>query len=167
MNTKTLGLAALAGAAAVVITACASLGTPDPQWADYKTWTKVTEGKVTTGDPTGVLGGVHEGAEGYRDIFVNNTGVDTLMGSAPYNYPIGTVLVKEQYPTEAAWAAQKKPNLTIMVKVADDSSNPMTNWAWSPSYTKAAGASNFCAGCHAVALQNDFVFTNGDFLASQ
>ena len=167
MSRKTIGIAAVTVATAVVLASCASLRKPDERWADYKSWTKITDGKVSTGDPTGFLGGVHEGLEGYRDIFVNDVGLDAVLGSAPYNYPVGTVVVKEQYPTKAAWEAQKKPNLTIMVKVATSDTPDMANWQWSPSYTKAPSANAFCAGCHAIATQNDFVFTNGDFLATQ
>ena len=167
MKKKTLGIAALAITTAVVVTACATFGKPDERWADYKNWTKITDGRVSTGDPTGFIGNVHAGPSGYREIYVNSTGLATNQGSAPYNYPAGTVIVKEQYASKAAWEAQKSPDLTIMVKVADSDQPDAANWQWSPSYTSAPAKNEFCAGCHAIAAKDDFVFTNEDFFKTQ
>jgi len=149
------------------ISGCAALGSPDDRWADYKTWTKITEGRVSTGDPTGFVGKVHAGPKGYRDIFVNQAGLATNQGSAPYNYPAGSVLVKEQYKDKAAWEAQKSPDLTIMVKVADSANPEVSAWAYAAGYTGKAEANAFCAGCHTIALKDDFVFTNEDFFKTQ
>lgn len=153
---------------ALVSTACSSLikGDPDPRWADYKNWTKITEGKTGTGDPTGYIGGVHMGQEGYRDVYVNEVGKAALEGSAPYVFPVGTVVVKEQFKSKAAWESQSKPGVTVSLKKADGSGSA-DNWEWASSYTGKAGKSDFCAGCHTIALASDFVFTTGDFLATQ
>ena len=97
-------------AIAAFVTGCATFGSADDRWADYRTWTKITEGRVITGDPTGFVGTVHAGPTGYRDIFVNDVALATNQGSAPYNYPAGSVLVKEQYKDKAAWDAQKAPD---------------------------------------------------------
>ena len=78
-----------------------------------------TEGRVITGDHTGTLGDVHEGRKGYREVYVNDIGLATIKGTAPYRYPAGTILVKEQYKDKAAWEKKSSPNLTIMVKVTD------------------------------------------------
>ena len=150
-----------------IISACATFGTADNRWADYKSWTKITEGRVSTGDPTGFVGTVHAGPKGYRDIFVNNIALATNQGSAPYNYPIGSVLVKEQYKNKAAWEAQKSPDVTIMVKVGSSSSPDANNWNFAAGLTAKAEKNAFCSGCHTIAAANDFVFTNEDFFKSQ
>ena len=64
----------------ITIAGCAALPsfTPDERWADFKSWTKLTEGKVGTGDPTGFIGNVHKGPEGYRDVYVNDIGAAML-----------------------------------------------------------------------------------------
>ncbi len=148
---------------AAFITGCASFGKADSRWADYKGWTKITEGRVSTGDPTGFIGTVHKGPKGYRDIFVNDVGLATNQGTAPYNYPVGSVVVKEQYNNEADWKAQKSPDLTIMVKIATSDKPNANNWAFAAGYKDTAGANAFCSGCHTIAQQADFVFTNEDF----
>ncbi len=154
--------------AAVVTTACSGLikGDPDERWADYKTWTKITEGRTGTGDPTGFIGNVHKGRDGYRDVYVNDIGKDTLLGSAPYVFPVGSVVVKEQFNNKADWEAQKNPGVTVSLK-AVEGSGAATNWIWANSYTGTAGKSDFCAGCHTIAAKDDFVFTHEDFLSAE
>ncbi len=163
MNKKNITLFVSIVALSSIVSGCATFGTADQRWADYKSWTKITEGRVSTGDPTGFIGTVHKGTEGYRDIFVNQIGISTNQGPAPYHYPIGTVVVKEQYKDKAAWEAQKSPDLTIMVKVADNGKMEAANWDWSDGYTSRANKNAFCSGCHTIAMANDFVFTNEDF----
>jgi len=156
-------------ACGVVIAGCASLTSPfrdpDERWANYKSWTKVTEGKTGTGDPTGYIGNVHKGPEGYRDVYVNAVGEEALTGTAPYNFPAGTVIVKEQFDDQASWESGSKPGLTVSLKVADSDAPASANWIWADSYKGTAGESAFCAGCHTIAQGSDFVFTHGDFLA--
>jgi hypothetical protein len=149
-----------------LLTACASLGTSnaDPRWANYKNWTKINN-KPITGDHTGFLAGLHRGAEGVREVYVNDAGIKASQGNAPYLYPVGTVVVKEQYKNLAALEAGKTPALTIMVKVSDTAENPANNWAWSRGYGKEAKIDDgFCFGCHTIAQGNDFVFSNHDSL---
>ncbi|MFK8082159.1 MAG: cytochrome P460 family protein [Granulosicoccus sp.] len=157
-----------------LLAGCASLTAPlrdaDPRWADYKDWTRVTADEVSTGDPTGVLGGVHMGNEGYREVYVNDIAKDTLYGSAPYNYPAGSVIVKEQYASKADWEAGRKPAHTVSVKVAASDTSEKKDWMWADSFKGKAKESEFCAGCHSIAElrgNGDFVFTNGDFLKTQ
>ena len=154
-------------AMAAVVAGCASFGSADERWADYKNWTKITEGRVSTGDPTGFVGTVHAGPKGYRDIFVNSTALATNQGTAPYNYPVGSVIVKEQYKDKAAWEAQKSPDVTVMVKIGSSANPDVSNWAFAAGYTGTAEANAFCAGCHTVAQKEDFVFTNEDFFKTQ
>jgi hypothetical protein len=167
LKIKSIKLLGTVVAISVGLTACATFGTADNRWVEYKTWTKITEGRVSTGDPTGFVGTVHAGPKGYRDIYVNKAALATNQGSAPYNYPIGSVLVKEQYKDKAAWEAQKSPDLTIMVKVAASDSPSVANWKFAAGYTGTAEDNAFCAGCHSIVAQNDFVFTNEDFFDKQ
>lgn len=154
-----------------ILAGCASLTAPfrdpDPRWADYKNWTRVTADEVSTGNPTGFLGGVHMGDEGYREVYVNDIAEETLYGSAPYNFPEGSVIVKEQYASKADWEAGTGAAHTVSVKVSQSETSQKEDWMWASSYKGIAGESEFCAGCHSIAelrAQGDYVFTNGDFL---
>ena len=167
MNRPTVKYVGAAIAVGVLVAGCAALlpGDPDERWVDYKSWTKLTDGKVGTGDPTGFIGNVHKGPEGYREVYVNDIGKEALEGSAPYNFPAGTVVVKEQYKNEAAWQADKGGELTISLKMTGSDAPNKDNWVWAAGYTGTAEKNAFCSGCHSIATATDFVFTNGDFLA--
>lgn len=160
--------------AGALLAGCATITAPfrdaDPRWADYKNWTRVTENEPSTGNPTGFLGGVHMGDEGYREVYVNDIAKDTLYGSAPYNYPAGSVIVKEQYASKSDWENGRKPAHTVSIKVSASETSKKEDWMWADSYKGSAGESEFCAGCHSIAelrAQGDYVFTNGDFLKTQ
>ena len=157
-----------------LLAGCASLTAPfrdpDPRWADYKNWTRVTADQVSTGNETGFLGGVHMGDDGYREVYVNDIAEETLYGSAPYNYPEGSVIVKEQYANKADWEAGRGAAHTVSIKVKQSDTAQKEDWMWADSYKGAAKESEFCAGCHSIAelrAQGDYVFTNGDFLKTQ
>lgn len=158
-------------AVSVFLSGCASITAPfrdaDPRWADYKSWTKVNELEPGTGDPTGFLGGLHFGEEGYRDVYVNDVAKDVLLGGAPYNYPEGSVIVKEQYASQADWEAGRKASHTISVKATASDTLSKEDWIWADSFKGKAGESAFCSGCHSIVAGTDFVFTNGDFLAKE
>lgn len=160
---------------ALTVAGCASLpnpfAEPDPRWADYKGWTRVTEEPSTGASPG--LGAVHQGPEGYRVVYVNDVGADTILsegdGSGDYDYPEGTVVVKEQYPDEAAYLAGAEAgevDVTVSLKVADGA-DPAANWHWSTGYTDTAGDSAFCSGCHQIPIAKDFVFSNANYLAAE
>lgn len=151
-------------AASAVLAGCAALGIggePDARWADYKTWTKASD-EPTTGASPG-LGAVHLGPTGYRIVYVNDIGKDTLLGEGPYEYPEGTVIVKEQYKTEEAALSGEGAAVTVSLKVG--SGEGADTWHWAPGYTKAAGESQFCSGCHSIPFAKDFVFSNATYLA--
>ncbi len=156
------------GGAAITLAGCAALpgGTADERWADYKNWTKITEGKVQTGDPTGFIGNVHKGPSGYRDVYVNDIGAAMLASDGPYNFPAGTVVVKEQYDNQAAWESGEGAGVTVSLKMTASDDLSKDNWIWAESYTSTAGKSAFCSGCHSIAAKTDYVFTNGAFLAA-
>jgi len=154
-----------------LLAGCATLTAPfrdpDPRWADYKNWTRVTETHVSTGNPTNFLGGVHQGDGGFREVYVNDIAKDTLYGSAPYNYPEGSVIVKEQYANEEDWAAGVNAGHTVSIKVSQSETSKKEDWMWADSLKGVAKESEFCAGCHSIAelrAKGDYVFTNGDFL---
>ena len=171
MNTPSLRVAALALGTTVFISGCATLTSPfrdaDERWADYKNWTMVNEGEPSTGDPTGFIGNVHMGAEGYRNVYVNEIGRDLLLSEGPYDYPLGTVVIKEQFANKADWEAGKNAAHTVSLKVANNEGLVNADWEWADSYKGSAGKSDFCAGCHSIATSTDFVFTNGAFIAKE
>jgi hypothetical protein len=147
---------------------CATVTAPfrsaDERWVDYKSWTLVEE---STGNPTGRLGAVHRGPEGYRKVYVNDIGKDMLLSEGPYDFPEGTVILKEQFENKADWEADRKPAHTIMVKVANTGELSKDNWRWADSLKDAPKDNAFCWGCHGSNKAKDFTFTNGEFLATQ
>lgn len=152
-----------------LLSGCATLGfgEADERWADFRTWTKITEGTEPTGDPSGLLGVVHKGADGYRDVYVNDIGKEALLGTAPYQFPEGSVIVKHQFDNKADWEAGKNGDVTVSLKAGDDGTVNVDNWIWAAGEKGKAGESQFCAGCHTAAnalYSGDFVFTNADFL---
>ena len=167
MKSNTSRAVGLALTSSVLLAGCSSLpflGKPDPRWADYKSWTKITEGEPSTGNSQ-ALGGVHMGTEGYRDVYVNEIGLAMLTGEGPYDFPEGTVVVKEQYANKADWEAGKRAAHTISLKVADNPGTTAADWNWAAGYTgkaKAHIADPNCVACHtaAVALnKSDYVFS--------
>lgn len=164
-NYKTLGTLVVSAAMAMALASNSFSGSKS-DWADYRSWTQITKDRVSTGDPTGFIGGKHRGEKGYREIYVNDIGKSTILGTAPYKYPIGTIIVKEQYKNKAKWEKGKKPDLTVMVKVADSGTQDPKNWGFATGHGKVKYR-NFCAGCHSIAAADDFVFTNGDFMSKQ
>ncbi len=141
---------------------------------DYRSWYRITEGNPNTGDPTGFLGGRHKGEKAYREIYINKVGEAINKGTAPYKYPEGTIIVKEEYKTESAWKAQNKPSIKLMVKLKADESPETGDWGFASKLNidklakGKSGKAKFCAGCHVfVAAQGDYVFINSDFLATE
>jgi hypothetical protein len=147
--------------AVVLLAACTSVGTG--KWSDnmyvtsvddfsgYKGWMKVNDEPIT-GDSTGALGPAHEGATGFRDVFINHK------GSAPFE--VGTILVKESRKTRGGDIT----SLTVMVKRAGGYDPANRNWEYvmtSPAFDVAAqGKVDMCIGCHTAAADTDYVFTS-------
>lgn len=170
MSHSVLKAVVIVGATSAFITGCASINPfakADPRWADFKTWTKVTEGTEPTGDPSNLLGAVHKGENGYRDVYVNDIGKEALLGAAPNNFPEGSIIIKHQFDNKADWEAGKNGDVTVSIKSADDGTRTKDNWTWAAGLKAKAGPSEFCAGCHTAALglyDSDFVFTTAGFL---
>ncbi len=161
--------ALLLGVASASIAGCGVLNTgpADERWANYKTWTKITEGNVGTGDPTGFIGNVHKGSSGYRDVYVNDIGAAMLASEGPYNFPAGTVIVKEQFENKANWESQTGAGVTVSVKATASDAPNVDDWIWASSFRGTAKADPFCSGCHSIAAKDDYAFTNGAFLAAE
>lgn len=152
---------------ALLFTACASKDyskIENNHWKNFKSWTKVTSLKPETGDVTGFLGDVHKGSKGYRDVFVNSIGEKALLGSAPYNFPKGTVIVKEQFDDLSAYEKQEATDITVMVKLKDSDELSTENWGFADSQNGDITANNFCSSCHSIATNDDFIFTTGDYI---
>ena len=141
-----------------------SIDTPGPElWEGYKSWTKVTK-EPNTGDPTGFLDGKHKNIAGYRDVFVNSVGIDAYENQK-FPLPEGTVIVKESFKDKGAWESQSKPELTVMVKLADGTNPDTGNWEW---YMGGSGKKvgrgmdtkwgKFCASCHLYGQAADYTF---------
>lgn len=165
LNKKQLSFLVGGVAAASLVAGCASIGLggdPDPRWADYASWSKVTDGE--TGDPTTFIGKVHAGPTGYRNVYVNVQAKEKIDTSDPRQFPVGSVLVKEQFKSKAAWESGKGGAVTVALKVSDDAPAPGSgNWIWADSLTGTAKESAFCSGCHTIALKHDFMFTGGGY----
>ena len=136
-------------------------------WKDYKTWYKTTGNEPITGDETRFLSGKHRGEEGYRVIYINAIGATINKGKAPYKYPEGTVVVKEQYKSKSSYEAGKKPALSIMVKMENGTSPETGDWGYVTGFRRkihigTSKNAKFCGGCHSAALlkRNDYVFMN-------
>lgn len=141
---------------------------PAKIWKDYKNWYKPAGDAPITGDETRFLGGMHQGKEGYRVVYINPIGEIANKGEAPYEYPIGTIVVKEQYKDKKSYEAGRKPAIKIMVKLKKGVSPNTNDWGFVTGFNKRkihAGESKkaiFCGGCHAGASLKayDFVFVN-------
>ncbi len=138
-------------------------------WKDYKTWHKITK-EPNTGDPTGFLDKKHRGTSAFRDVFINDAGKATNVGDAEFPYPEGTILVKEAFKNQKDYDAQKKPELTVMVKMASGSSSSTNDWMfYMGGDGKLSGTGmdskwgKFCGSCHVNAIATDFTFMNHKF----
>ena len=166
---KNLLFLIVASLCVIMLAACLTNGSSkaDSRWADYKNWTRLTEDKALTGDTLRYLGKTHRAPDGYREVYVNDIGLKMVKSDGPYNYPVGTVLVKEQYKSKKAWEAKKNPEHTIMIKVTQSSGPEEKNWMWAAGLGGKAKENRFCSGCHYIAAKNDFVFTNKEFFKNQ
>jgi hypothetical protein len=95
--------------------------------------------------------------EHYRKIYINEIGekveVTVVDGKKHYNYPTGTIIVKEVYPALEYKEGDKPGMLTIMIK---DPSHPQARggWLWivqdlkNPLNEYTVFTSDFCIDCH-------------------
>ncbi len=113
---------------------------------NYKDWT------VTAADLNYPIPG-HENH--YRKIFINPKGEEVQItennGRIFYNYPGGTVVIKEIYPTLSPEKGTKPISLTVMIK---DPDNPKSRdgWVWIVKDLEKNSEKiidyEFCFDCH-------------------
>jgi len=150
-----------------VTTENSTIGNP---WDGYTSWYKITKDGPNTGDPTGFIEkNRHGGEEGYREIYINDIGKEVNLGSAPYKYPEGTIVVKETYKDKATWEKKGKLVLTVMIKQADGTSPETGDWGYvmgakGKLSTGTSKWAKFCTKCHVFAASKDYVFMNADFM---
>lgn len=160
-------LAVVLFVAAITVVSCLTFGPDDPnattaeEIAPYESWNKVNEQPVT-GDEFGVLGRAHQGADGFREIYVNDTGEAVSNGNASLPYPVDTILVKEAY-TNSGGEKGRLTSITVMVKREQGYDDPNGNWEYlnmsSSMRIRGQGRIDSCIQCHYSAT-NDFVFTD-------
>lgn len=153
--------------ATIGIMSCMSYGSRDPnattaeEIEPYESWTKVNA-ETITGDEFGVLGRAHQGADGFREVYINSPGVAVSSGDASLPYPRGTIIVKESF-SNSGGEKGRLASLTVMVKREDGYDAANGNWEYlnmSPSFRiRAGGRLNGCIQCH-YSAPNDFVFTD-------
>ncbi len=136
--------------------------TQTSDFSGYSSWTKVNS-KTITGDMFGVLGGAHERAKGFREIFVNSTGKPVEFGEAPYPFPAGTIIVKESYKNNNGKKGALS-NLTVMVKREKGYSEKYGDWEFilanADGKIKTQGPLRSCITCHSKSKGKDYTFFN-------
>lgn len=165
---KLLSVFALAGLLTACLSTATQLGPDASAWSDYLSWHKVTP-EAETGDPTGFLGGVHDGTKAFRQIYVNSIGEGVNKGIQDLPYPEGTILLKESFNNKAALEARRKPDLTLMIKLARGQSPETGDWEYvmgadgARRGTGESGLGAFCRDCHLYAAAHDYNFINSAF----
>jgi len=165
---KLFAASSLLGLLSACMSTSPALGPEANSWNDYLSWHKVTP-QATTGDPTGFLSGVHDGNNAYRNIYVNSVGEGVNRGTQPYPYPQGTILLKESFNNLEALEARRRPDLTLMVKLAPGQSPETGDWEYVMGADGGrrgsgnSGLGTFCRDCHLFAAATDYNFINSVF----
>ena len=157
-----------------LVTCASTMGTTkwdDPDYATmvddidgYAMWTKVND-QTITGDATGLLGGgAHAGADGFREVYINKTGLAVSTGEKDYPYPVGTIIVKQTYANDMGDKGAIA-NLTIMIKRKGGYHPDHGDWEYmmvSPdlSQVMVQGTPDGCVNCHANISDQDYVFNS-------
>lgn len=146
-----LGRLAAAWVAALALASCARGRGEGPLVpSGYTGWAQTTRVPLTYPIPG------HENHR--RRIFINSVGlgvrIETRGGRRRYEYPVGTIVVKEVYPGLEAVPGEKPEALTVMIKRPDDPRS-RGGWLW-VVHTVATGEERiidyeFCVECHANA----------------
>jgi hypothetical protein len=125
-----------------------------------------------TGDPTSFLKKVHDGANAYRNMYVNSIGEAVNDGEQGLPYPTGTILVKESFNSLAALEARRSPDMTLMVKLAAGKSPETGDWEYvidGDGRRRGMGNSGigvFCRDCHLFGAAYDYTVINSKFFES-
>lgn len=132
----------------ILFSGCSSENTKQLLPEEYLSWKKTTNIELNYPIPG------HE--ENYRRIFINNTGenpeISTINNRTYYNYPEGTVIIKEIYQGKDTPVNESPVALTAMVKAENDP-RARGGWLW---VMKTGGgerivSTEFCVNCHDVA----------------
>ena len=165
MNRSKIISMTVAVASLLVLMTCATTDadrTPAAAFDGYQNWTMVNMATIA-GDATGVLGSAHEGAAGFREVYVNEIGRSVALEEADYPFPEGTVVLKEAYRADGSGNKGALSNLTIMVKRESEYDPENGDWEYimttSTGAVQAQGKLQMCIGCHWAASDTDFVFT--------
>ena len=120
---------------------------------DYTSWKSPTEEVLNYPIPGHM--------EHYRRIFINRTGegvtVESRGGRSYHDYPKGTIIVKEIFPSLEASADEKPMALTVMIK---DPEHPQARggWVWVRKVVETAEETvidyELCFDCHANANES-------------
>lgn len=160
-----------AGFALVLVAAflMVSAGSPDEDATPasaldgYESWVKVNARPIT-GDDTGTLGrNVHQGATGFRDVYVNSVGASVATGETDGDFPVGTILVKNSFEDDGG-SAGDLADITVMVKREAGYDPENGDWEYmmltSTMRVRSQGVINNCVACHTAAAANDYAFLN-------
>lgn len=158
-----LSLAFVVALVAVLIAGCASApeagATAASVFQGYTSWTKMNKQPIT-GDTTGVLGSAHEGARGFREVFISDAGKNAASGGP---YPQGTLILKESYKRGSSGGKGDLASLTMMTKREAGYDPENGDWEYlmaTPALKiQAQGKLGMCINCHAAAFDSDYVFT--------
>jgi hypothetical protein len=121
---------------------------------DYKSWERTTAEVLKYPIPG------HE--SNYRKIYINETGekmIETVdsNGVGSYNYPEGTIIVKEIYDSANYTESSKPVSLTCMFKAPSDK-DARGGWLWVmktvPEGKETIVNFSFCVTCHANANES-------------
>ena len=137
-------------AAALMLASCAARKAPVYATEDYHSWQRTTNVVLDYPIP------------GHQDRFriprmnaIGFTAQPTIEnGKRRWDFPEGTVIVKEVYATTKPAPGEKPIQLTIMVKAQKDP-HSQGGWLWItrdlPQGREAVFMGNFCITCHANA----------------
>jgi hypothetical protein len=94
MPSKLIATAGLLTFLSACMSTAPQLGPDASAWDNYLSWYKASP-EPMTGDPTGFLKNVHDGANAYRNVYVNSIGEAVNKGGQGLPYPAGTILATQ------------------------------------------------------------------------
>jgi hypothetical protein len=145
-----LALAAAAVASTTVMASCAAPARPEFALSDFPSWVRTTSVSLDYPVP------------GHMDKFriarINPVGAAArprrVGGETRWDFPIGTVIVKEIYPSSKPSPGERPSTLTIMAKQPEDP-QARGGWLWItkslPDGKETVFQGDFCFTCHANA----------------
>lgn len=171
MNSKLIATVGLLLLLSACMSTAPQLGPDASAWDNYLSWYKANP-EPMTGDPTGFLKNVHDGANAYRNVYVNSIGEAVNKGEQGLPYPVGTILAKESFNNMAALEARRSPDMTLMIKLAAGQSPETGDWEYvmgadgNRRGTGDSGLGAFCRDCHLFGASYDYTFINSKFFES-